>query len=295
MPCSPSSSARWTARGTLPRGCSTRPASCSSASAASGGCSSRPRRCSSARCSASLAGARPLRRRLRLLALVAPGDLMVNTPLDFITGEVNVELTLLYVVPGLPLPRAVPDHDAAFFAVSKSDPGTLDRLRPLYAAWPRPVLNDPAQIARLSRDGLSRGLAGLDAVCSPPTIRAGREQVEAWAGPDAPCPPLGRLPGHRSVPIGSHAGNGPGEARRHKRFIPRRLPQRDPRRERVLHRRLLRLQRRGRPVPKPQGRVRETAELLSWAHMAISERWMVHYLNADMGEPAVHRREEAWP
>ena len=28
------------------------------------------------------------------------------------------------------------------------------------------------------------------------------------------------------------------------------------------------------------------------AHMAISERWMVHYLNADMGE-AAHRAEEA--
>ena len=28
------------------------------------------------------------------------------------------------------------------------------------------------------------------------------------------------------------------------------------------------------------------------AHMAVSERWMVHYLNADMGKPA-NRAEEA--
>jgi hypothetical protein len=224
---------------------------------------------------------------LRLLALVAPGDLMVNTPLDFITGEVNVELTLLYAVPGLPLPCTVPDHDAAFFAVSESDPGTLERLRPLYAAWPRPVLNDPAQAARLSRDGLSRGLAGLDAVCSPPTIRAGREQVAAWASQGAPRLPLGGYP-VLIRPFGSHAGanlakidtpddlaaylaHSAAESFYATQFV-------DYRGDDGLHRKY---------------RVACIGGTPYLCHMAASEHWMVHYLNAGMGDCAAKRAHEA--
>ena len=224
---------------------------------------------------------------LRLLALVAPGDLMVNTPLDFITGEVNVRLDLLYVVPGLPLPAAVPDHDAAFFAVSESDPDTLDRLRPLYAAWPRPVLNDPAQIARLSRDGLSRGLAGLDAICSPATVRVEREQVKAWAGPDAPHSPLEGYP-VLIRPVGSHAGanlakiNAPCELGAYlaqskaelfyvTRFV-------DYRGADGLHRKYRVACIEGTPY---------------LCHMAASEHWMVHYLNAGMAASADKRADEA--
>lgn len=243
------------------------------------------RRCQVFRVAGARAAAKPP---LRLLALVAPGDLMVNTPLDFITGEVDVELTLLYVVPGLPLPRAVPDHDAAFFAVSESEPGTLDRLRPLHAAWPRPVLNDPAQIARLSRDGLSRGLAGLDALCSPPTIRAGREQVEAWAVPGAPCPPpLDSYP-VLVRPFGSHAGSNLAKADSPDdlagylaqssvenfyltRFV-------DYRGADGLHR---------------KHRVACIGGTPYLCHMAASEHWMVHYLNAGMGASAAKRADEA--
>ena len=36
---------------------------------------------------------------LRLLAVAGPGDLMVNTPLDFITNTIDVRLDLLYLRP----------------------------------------------------------------------------------------------------------------------------------------------------------------------------------------------------
>ena len=224
---------------------------------------------------------------LRLLALVAPGDLMVNTPLDFITGEVNVELTLLYVVPGLPLPAALPDHDAAFFAVSESDPEMLDRLRPLYAAWPRPVLNDPAQTARLGRDELSRGLAGLDAICSPPTIRAKRAEVEVWAGPGAPCAARDGYP-VLVRPFGSHAGanlakaNTPDDLAAYlaqstaESFYATRFV--DYRSLDGLHRKY---------------RVACIGGTPYLCHMAASEHWMVHYLNAGMAECADKRVDEA--
>ena len=65
---------------------------------------------------------------LRLLALVGPGDLMTNTPLDFLTNHLNVRLDLLYVLPDRPLPPVIPDHDVAFFALGEADPATLARF-----------------------------------------------------------------------------------------------------------------------------------------------------------------------
>ena len=44
----------------------------------------------------------------RLLALVAPGELMANVPLDFITNHLDVRLDLLFVLPGRPLPDTSP-------------------------------------------------------------------------------------------------------------------------------------------------------------------------------------------
>ena len=42
------------------------------------------------------------------------------------------------------MPPVIPDHDVAFFAIGEADPPEIERLRRLFAAWPRPVLNDPA-------------------------------------------------------------------------------------------------------------------------------------------------------
>ncbi len=112
---------------------------------------------------------------LRLLALVAPGDLMVNTPLDFITAHLDVRLDLLFVVPGQALPARVPDHDLAFFAVSESDPATLRAAEATLRRAGRVRRSMiPKRSARLSREALARLLAGLPGVCSPRARRLSR-------------------------------------------------------------------------------------------------------------------------
>src|SRR4051812_34919894 len=58
---------------------------------------------------------------LRLLAFAAPGDLGTNTPLEFLLEGSAVELHTLYVVPGLPLPADIPEHDVALVAAGESD------------------------------------------------------------------------------------------------------------------------------------------------------------------------------
>ncbi|MBV9118285.1 MAG: hypothetical protein JOY63_13085 [Acetobacteraceae bacterium] len=217
---------------------------------------------------------------LRLLALVARGNLMVNTPLDFITAHLDVQLDLLFVLPGEGLPSSVPEHDVAFFAVSESDPATLDRLRPLFRRWPRPALNNPAAVARLSRDTVASGLAGRPGLCNPPARRIPRDPV---AGRQV------LLDGPALIrPVGSHAGQSlrklenpadlagylrcvAGDAFFLTQFVDYRGTDGLFRKYRLI--------------------CIDRAPFL--CHMAVSEHWMVHYLNAGMETSADRRAEEA--
>jgi len=216
-------------------------------------------------------------RRLRVLALVAPGDLMVNTPLEFITRYLDVRLDLMFVQPGRPLPRCVPDHDVAFFAVSEADAATLRRLAPLFDAWPRPVLNDPAAIERLSRDVVSRGLAACGALRSPVTSRMARAGLNASV---VARPMLIR-------PVGTHAGVGldrietPADLENYllitdaaEFFVT----------EFVDY--------RGRDGLFRKYRIAFVDGAPFLCHMAVSTHWMVHYLNAEMAENAERRADE---
>ena len=218
--------------------------------------------------------------KLRLLALLAPGDLMVNTPLDFITTHLDVQLDLLFVRPGKPLPARLPEHDVAFFAVSESDPDTLRRLAPLFAQWPRPALNDPARVLRLTRDGVAAALHDAPGVLTPRIAAIDRADLRALpAGWDYPV--LLR-------PCGSHAGDafelldGPPalatyltETAGEKFFLGNFIDYRGPD---LLFRKY---------------RVVFIAGAPYLCHMAASEHWMVHYLNAGMTESAEKRELEA--
>jgi len=147
---------------------------------------------------------------LRLLALVGLGDLMVNTPLDFITNYLDVQLDLLFVTPDQDLPPTLPDHDVAFFAASEADAATVARLHRLFTLWPRPSLNDPAFLPALSRETLSGLLADVPGICSPPTTMVSRAQLDELVRDEGGIG--GLLPGCSYpiliLPQGSHAGAG---------------------------------------------------------------------------------------
>ena len=101
--------------------------------------------------------------KLRLLAIFGPGDLMANSPLEFLLEGQPVALDLLYVTPGRGLPESVPEHDVLMVAVAESDENQalLGQLDQALADWPRPVINRPARIRALSRDSVCQQLAGL--------------------------------------------------------------------------------------------------------------------------------------
>ncbi len=229
---------------------------------------------------------------LRLLVLMGLGDLMSNTPIEFLVEDSDVTLELLYLTEDAPWPEAFPEHDVMMVALAESTANQplLRRLSELLADWPRPILNRPEHIAVLSRDGACAALAGIDGVDMPRTIRADREQVAALAQapamladllPDASFPLIVR-------PLGSHAGHDL-EKIDSAADLPAYL-------ERVAAARFY-LARfvdyRGNGSMYRKFRVVLIAGQPFVCHYAISQHWMIHYLNAGMDQSAEKRAEEA--
>lgn len=229
---------------------------------------------------------------IRLLALMGPGDLMANTPLEFLLENSDVALNLLYVSPLLPLPPALPEHDVMFVAIGESDENIplLQKLENIMASWPRPVLNLPGRIARLSRDSACTLLKSAAGVVMPDTARISRQVLEQIGREERTATAVlegGKFP-LIVRPVDSHAGKGlakldrPADVASYletmeqdefyiSRFV-------DYRGKDGLFRKYRIVLIGGRPFV---------------CHMAISSHWMIHYLNAGMADSAEKRAEEA--
>jgi hypothetical protein len=217
---------------------------------------------------------------LTILAIAAPGDMMANTPLDFLLERTDAELLTLYVVPGIGLPGELPDHDIAFLAIGESEANRplLEALAPILPGWPRPLLNaNAARIAGLTRDGVCALLEGAPGLLAPKAERVDRQALAVWTD----FPIIAR-------PIGSHAGAGLSKLD-DAGAVAAYLTEQDAERFYVSPfidyagpDGLFRKQRialiKGRPF---------------LCHHAVSAHWMVHYMNAAMLESAENRAEEA--
>lgn len=227
---------------------------------------------------------------VRVLALVAPGELMANTPLDFITNHLDVRLDLLFVRPAQALPATIPDHDVALFAAGDADPATLGRLQALFPAWPRPVLNDPRYLPLLARDRLARLLADVPEIACPPARAVSRPLLESWLASGGDVGAL--LPGCAYPvlvrPLGSHAGRGLKKIDGAAAFAAHLMFSFEPEYYVTAF----------TGYCSPDGLYRkyrvtfiDRAPFL--CHMACSRHWMVHYLNAGMTDSADKRADEA--
>lgn len=225
--------------------------------------------------------------RLRLLVLVAPGDLMANTPIECLLEDSDIELHLYYVTESKFNRDEIPAHDVLFVALSETDENRplLDFLVPILTCWPQPVLNDPKRIPRVARDTATRLLSTVPGVLVPSTFRVSRQHlaaVERDPGKIASLFPL------LVRPVDSHAGNDfhkvddpqglgavletiPGDEMFFSPFI-------DYRSADGLFRKY---------------RVVLIAGIPFACHMGISDHWMIHYLNAGMAESLEKRAEEA--
>ena len=227
----------------------------------------------------------------RVLALVLDGDLMTNTPLEFLVADADVALSLLYIDPSQPLPATLPAHDVVFVAVSQSERArpVLDAIAVAARAWGTPVVNRPERVPETSRMRAFQVLAGAPGLFIPPTFRLSRESlasacasrqdlVSALAG--ASLPLIVR-------PVDSHAGHGLDKVESLAAiaayvessdaddfFV---SPFVDYRDDDGLYRKYRIVLVDGVAYP---------------GHMGVSSEWMIHYLNAGMTESAAKRAEE---
>ncbi|MEC4721789.1 RimK family alpha-L-glutamate ligase [Noviherbaspirillum sp. CPCC 100848] len=228
---------------------------------------------------------------IRLLALMAPGDLMANTPLEFLIEQSDIQLDMLYLTPGMEGLSELPDHDVMFVAIGESDENRplLEQLASVASTWPRPVLNRPERIANLSRDRACALLKDAAGVAMPQSLRVSRDKLEAIAEAKMPLQQLLEDAQFPIIvrPVGSHAGHGLDkiesveQAARYleahqnaefyiARFVDYRSADGQFRKYRII---LI----DGKPYV---------------SHMAISSHWMIHYLNAGMTDSQEKRNEE---
>ncbi len=229
---------------------------------------------------------------LRLLALAAVMDIGGNTPLEFLLKGSDIELATFYVVPGMPLPPVLPEHDVAIVIAPDGDaarPSMLE-IEALTAAWPRPVVNSPAAIGLLDRDRLYHRLHGIAGLEIPQTERASRSQLLQLADNSLPLETLLADGGFPLIvrPIGSHAGFGLTKLA-DREALSHYLAEREEA-EFFLSRFV--------DYAGSDGMFRKYRIVLvdgkAFAcHMAIADEWKVWYLNADMALSVPHRVEEA--
>lgn len=231
------------------------------------------------------------RSEIRLLAILQPGDMLDNTPLDFLLEGSNVGLDLLYVSQELPFPTVLPEHDAIMVGIAQSDQSQslLEKVGELVKSSPCPVLNSPERIARLARDSVSAMLGSVPGMEVPRTVRIGRQDLQQIRCEESSLSALSGEVAYPVIvrPINSHGGLGLAriagdddlgdylDANPDQEFHV--APFVDYRSADGLYRKCRIALIGGQPFA---------------CHLAISEDWMIHYRNAGMSESETKRAEE---
>lgn len=227
---------------------------------------------------------------LKVLAIKGRGVIMDNMPIEFLVENTSIQLQSIYVGEGIPAPSEIPEHDVAIVAVCESDSNQslLESLGAVTESWPRPVLNKPSSIANLSREKLGAVVKGINGLVFAESKRMARGELVSLNELDT----LPRLSSASTTwiirPVNSHAGHGLDRfsnvsglraylmSTSDQEFLVAPFVDYTSADGTYRKYRIALIQGEAYPV-----------------HMALSARWMVHYLNADMLDNASHRNEEA--
>lgn len=231
----------------------------------------------------------------RVLALMAPGDLMSNVPIECLMEDSDIALTLYYATHNPVDLAEIPEHDVLFIAIGESEANRalLAEWQPRLAVWPQPILNHPLHIGHTAREIAANLLRDAPGTLMPPTLRLDQAQLRQLAVALTQTPAQSDDWPNELVfpllvrPLDSHAGHDlnkidtpeqliaaidtlPGDTCFVSPFIDYRSADGLFRKYRVI---LI----AGQPFA---------------SHMGISSHWMIHYLNAGMAESAAKRAEE---
>jgi len=214
---------------------------------------------------------------IRLLAIVGPGNMLDNAPLDFVLFNQNVQLDFFYVTGAPDVWAQVPDHDVAILALSESTKNIalLHEIESKRENWPKPFLNNSAGIMKCARDRLTGLLEGVPHLVQP------RNRRIAYGGIHAEKLPF------LIRPIDTHAGDGFAKIEDTKSLEAYLAENRadwyylsdyiDCSKEDGLFRKF---------------RVAMIDKKPYVCHLAISDNWIVHYISARMDLSLEKRHEE---
>jgi hypothetical protein len=228
-----------------------------------------------------------------VLVFVTAGDFMANTPIEFLLEDSDANILLYYVDADTADLKDVPEHDVAFVAVGESaaNLAVLENLDRLLRDWAGPIMNNaPRHIMALSRDGVAAALKDEPSILAPATARVHRGVIEKLASGEIEVDSILEASAFPVIvrPVGTHAGKGmkkistPLELSAYLKsqaeaeffitpFIDYSGTDRKFRKQRIAF---------------INGRAFAS-------HLAVSEHWMVHYLNAGMTQHEDRRAEEA--
>lgn len=225
---------------------------------------------------------------IRVLVLAVPGAADKNTPLDFFVNPYTTALHTLYLVPGSPIPKPLPEYDVIFTAIEEAEASSeaIALAADFIKRQDRPVVNDPAHIENTRRSVLPQALAGIRGCIVPQTVRLSRDALTDVA--DNAVDVAGIVFPLLVRPIDTHSGIGlalVSDAAELHAYISKRNESSFNLSPFVDYRSADGYFRKYRvvvvdSVPYPY-------------HLAISERWMVHYNNSDMKLHPWMRDEEA--
>ena len=116
---------------------------------------------------------------LRVLAIMGPGNMLENAPLDFILFNKNIQLDLFYVSTTTDFCEDTPDHDVAILALGESskNKALLEFIEVQRKSWPRPFLNHTEGVMKCARDSLSELFENEAAFIVPQTKRVRASQT----------------------------------------------------------------------------------------------------------------------
>lgn len=229
---------------------------------------------------------------LKLLAIMRPGDMMDNTPVDFLLEGSDVSLDLLFVSMDMPFPDSLPEHDVLIVAIGQTDENQtlLEQVGQLIKSSRHPVLNPPEKISRLSRESVSELLSSAPGIEIPHTARIDRPALQQVYNSEISIASILKQENFPIIirPVGSHAGEGLAKLdslsaisdylleRTENEFNIARFV--EYRNQDGLYRKYRIALIDGQPFA---------------CHMALSEHWMIHYKNTGMAESEAKRAEEA--
>jgi len=214
----------------------------------------------------------------RMLTLMAAGDLMDNTPLEFLLEGSSIAMELHFMQSDSTLPDDLEQFDLCFVAVGESDRNQpmLQQLADQLRHCPIPVLNAPQHIIHTTREGAATALRAPPGILMPDSVRLTRQQLQQMGNNIDPFLPNQSFP-IIVRPTDSHAGHGLSRLDGANGIGPYLLAQ--PEAQFYISPFI--------DYSSNDGQFRKYRIALIdgspyLCHLAISSHWLVHYLNANM-------------